>query len=80
MHLWVWTGLHIEVRTHSLGGLASTALEIPTCSGTFSDTDGGEARIEWTSACDEVVVIHVTSSNGYYGPGETYTLQVNQLP
>ncbi len=46
VHLWVWTGLHVEVRTHSLGGLASTALEIPTCSGTCSDTDGGESPIE----------------------------------
>ena len=80
VHLWVWTGLHLEVLTHSLGGWASTNLEIPTCSGTFYDTDGGEARIEWISACDEVVVMHVTSANGYYGPGETYTLQVNQLP
>ena len=80
VHLWVWTGLHLEVLTHSLGGWASTNLLIPTCSGTFYDTDGGEARIEWTSACDEVVVIHVTSANGYYGPGETYTLQANQLP
>jgi hypothetical protein len=80
VHLWVWTGLHIEVRTHSLGGLASTALEIPTCSGTFADTDGGQARVEWTSACDEVVVMRVGSANGFYGPGETYTLQVSQLP
>lgn len=79
-HLWVWTGLHLEVLTHSLGGWASTGLMVPTCSGTFYDTDGGEARIEWTSACNEVVVIHVTSANGYYGPGETYGLQVNQLP
>mgnify|MGYP001049923530 CR=1 FL=1 len=80
VHLWVWSGLHLQVRTHSLGGWASTNLEIPTCSGTFSDLDGGEAAIEWASACDEVVVIHVWSANGYYGPGETYTLEVNQLP
>lgn len=80
VHLWVWTGLHLEVVTADLGGNASTNLEVLTCSGTFYDTDGGEARIEWTAACDEVVVIHVTSANGYYGPGETYTLQVNQLP
>jgi hypothetical protein len=80
VHLWVWTGLHVEVRTHSLGGLASTALEIPTCSGTFSDTDGGESTVSWTSWCDEVVVMRIWSTNGYYGPGETYTLQVSQLP
>ena len=80
VHLWVWTGLHLGVLTHSLGGLASTALQIDTCTGTWSDTDGGEARIGWTSYCDEVVTIHIWSANGYYGPGETYTLQVNQLP
>ena len=80
VHLWVWTGLHVEVRTHSLGGLASTALEIPTCSGTWYDTDGGQSTITWTSQCDEVVVMRIWSSNGYYGPGETYTLQVSQLP
>jgi hypothetical protein len=80
VHLWVWTGLHLEVLTHSLGGLASTAIEIPTCSGTFSDTDGGTSRVSWVSACDEVVVMSVRSANGFYGPGETYALQVNQLP
>ena len=80
VHLWVWTGLHLEVLTHSLGGLASTAMEITTGSGTWYDTDGGEARIEWISACDEVVIIRLWSTNGYYGPGETYALQVNQLP
>lgn len=80
VYLWVWTGLHLEVLTHSLGGLASTNLEVPTCSGTFYDTDGGPARVEWVSACDELVVMRIPSSNGYYGPGETYTLQVNQLP
>lgn len=80
VHLWVWTGLHVQVRTHSLGGWASTNVEIPTCSGTFADTDGGEGIIEWTSVCDEVVVVTVRSANGYYGPGETYTLEVEQLP
>jgi hypothetical protein len=80
VHLWVWTGLHLEVLTTNLGGNASTNVEIPTCSGTFYDTDGGQATIEWVSACDEVVVLTVTSSNGSYGPGESYTLAVNQLP
>jgi hypothetical protein len=80
IHLWVWTGLHLEVLTHSLGGLASTAMEITTCTGTFSDTDGGQSRVSWLSVCDEVAVIHIWSTNGCYGPGETYTLQVNQLP
>jgi hypothetical protein len=80
VHLWVWSGLHVQVRTHSLGGWASTNLEIPTCSGTFSDMDGGEASVDWVSVCDEVVVLTITSSNGYYGPGETYTLEVSQLP
>jgi hypothetical protein len=80
VHLWVWTGLHLEVLTHSLGGLASTAVEITTCTGTFSDTDGGQSRVSWLSVCDEVAVIRIWSTNGYYGPGETYTLQVNQLP
>jgi hypothetical protein len=80
VHLWVWTGLHLEVLTHSLGGLASTGLQVDTCSGTWYDTDGGEATVAWTSQCDEVVIVHVWSTNGYYGPGETYTLQVNQLP
>jgi hypothetical protein len=80
VYLWVWTGLHLEVSTYSLGGLASTAVEILTCSGTLRDTDGGQTRIEWVSACSEVVVIRIGSNNGYYGPGETYTLQVNQLP
>jgi hypothetical protein len=54
VHLWVWTGLHVEVLTHSLGGLASTAMEIPTCSGTWNDTDGGQARAEWVSVCDVI--------------------------
>ncbi len=80
VHLWVWTGLHVEVRTHHLGGLASIAIEIPTCSGTWTDTDGGETAIAWTSSCDEVVVMRIWSANGYYGPGESYTLSVNQLP
>jgi len=80
VHLWVWTGLHLEVLTHSLGGLASTNLEILTCNGMLSDTDGGQARVEWLSNCDEVAIIRIFSGNGYYGPGETYTLQVNQLP
>jgi len=80
VHLWVWTGLHVEVLTHSLGGLASTTVEIPTCSDTWYDTDGGEATVAWTSHCDEVVVMTVGSANGFYGPSETYTLQVNQLP
>jgi hypothetical protein len=80
VHLWVWTGLHVEVRTHNLGGLASTAIEIPTCSGTWYDTDGGETVIDWVSYCDEVVVMRIWSENGYYGPGENYTLSVNQLP
>jgi len=80
VHLWVWSGLHLEVLTANLGGNASTNLEILTCSGTFYDTDGGQARIEYTSSCDEVVIITVTSNNGYYGSGESYTLAVNQLP
>jgi len=80
VHLWVWTGLHVEVLTHNLGGYASTNLEIPTCGGTLSDLDGGESRVEWTSLCDEVVVISIWSENGYYGPGETYILAANQLP
>ena len=80
VYLWVWTGLRLEVLTHSLTGWASTNLMIPTCSGTFYDTDGGETRVEWVSLCDEVLVMDVWSANGYYGPGETYTLQVNQLP
>lgn len=65
VHLWVWSGLHLQVHTHSLGGYASTNVEIPTCSGSLADTDGGTAFIEWTSQCEEVVVITVTSSNGY---------------
>ena len=80
VHLWVWTGLHVQVHTHSLGGWASTNLEIPTCSGTFSDVDGGETSVAWVSQCDEVVVVHVWSANGYFGPGESYTLEVVQLP
>ena len=80
VHLWVWSGLHLEVRTHSLGGWASTNVEVPTCSGTFSDLDGGEARLEWQSACDEVVAITVSSANGYFGPEETYVLEVEQRP
>jgi hypothetical protein len=80
VHLWVWPGLHVRVRTHSLGGYASTNIQVSTCSGTFSDTDGGEASVEWLSSCPEVVVIRVWSSNGYYGPGESYTLEVEQLP
>jgi len=80
VHLWVWSGLHVQVRTHSLGGWASTNMEISTCSGTLADVDGGEAIVDWVSVCDEVVVVTLTSGNGYYGPGETYTLEVSQLP
>ena len=80
VHLWVWSGLHLRVRTHSLGGWASTNLEVLTCSGTFADVDGGEAIVEWTSLCDEVVPLTVSSANGYYGPGETYVLEIEQLP
>jgi hypothetical protein len=80
VHLWVWNGLHVQVKTHDLGGLASTNVEVATCSGTFGDTDGGQATVEWTSACDEVAIITITSANGFYGPGESYTLSVNQLP
>jgi len=80
VHLWVWTGLHLSVSTHSLGGYASTNLQIPTCSGTYSDLDGGEAYVEWLSECNEVVVMSIWSHNGYYGPGESYTLSVSQLP
>ena len=80
VHLWVWSGLHVRVRTHTLGGWASTNLEISTCSGTLVDADGGEASIDWVSACDEVVVVTVTSANGYFGPGETYVLETEQLP
>jgi hypothetical protein len=80
MHLWVWEGLHLEVLTYGLGGLASTNLQIDTCSGTFSDTDGGESRVEWTSRCDEVIIARIWSANGFYGPDESYTLSVNQLP
>jgi hypothetical protein len=80
VHLWVWTGLHLEVLTTNLGGGASTSVEIPTCSGTFYDTDGGQACVDWVSACDEVVILTITSSNGAYGLGESYTLTVNQLP
>ena len=80
VHLWVWSGLHVAVSTHNLGGLASTNLEVPTCSGTFSDTDGGQASVDWVSNCDEVVVMSIWSDNGYYGPGETYILSASQLP
>ncbi|MBN1658945.1 MAG: hypothetical protein JXA93_11110, partial [Anaerolineae bacterium] len=80
VHLWVWTGLHVEVLATNLGGLASTNMEIVTCSGTLGDTDGGESRVEWISQCDEVAVIRIWTGSGYYGPGETYTLQANQLP
>ncbi len=80
VHLWVWTGLHLEVLTHSLGGLAPTALEIPTCGGTWRDTGGSEARVEWTSVCDEVVAVRIWSTNRYHGPGEAYTLSVSHLP
>jgi hypothetical protein len=80
VHLWVWSGLHLEVLINNLGGNASTNLEILTCSGTLYDTDGGEARLEWTSACDEVAILTITSANGYYGPSESYTLSANQLP
>ncbi len=79
VHLWVWTGLHVSVSTHSLGGYASTNLEIPTCGGTYADLDGGEAYVEWVSLC-EVVVMNIWSGNGYYGPGEGYVLSVSQLP
>ena len=80
VHLWVWSGLHLEVLTAGLGGNASTNVEIVTCTGTLYDADGGAGRIEWLSVCDEVAVVTVTSANGAYGPGKTYTLQVNQLP
>lgn len=80
VHLWVWTGLHVEVRVHSLGGLASTNMEILTYGGTRYDTDGGEITLSWTSGCDEVAVMRIWSANGYYGPGEAYTLQVTQIP
>lgn len=80
VHLWVWAGLHLEILTTDLGGLASTNLEVPTCSGTLYDTDGDEGRVELVSACNEVLVLRISSNNGFYGPGETYTLQVNQLP
>ncbi|MGD2205582.1 MAG: hypothetical protein PVH17_02275 [Anaerolineae bacterium] len=80
VHLWVWPGLHVRVRTHSLGGYASTNVQVPTCNGTYSDTDGGESSVEWVSSCPEVVVIHVWSGNGYFGPGESYVLEVEQLP
>jgi hypothetical protein len=80
VHLWVWTGLHVEVATTNLGGWASTAIQVPTCSGTYADTDGGESSVAWRSQCDEVVVIRIGSANGFYGPGERYTLVVNQLP
>lgn len=80
VHLWVWTGLHLQVHTHSLGGYASTNMEIATCDGTLSDSDGGQAFVEWVSSCDEVAIITLTSGNGYFGPGESYVLEVNQLP
>jgi hypothetical protein len=80
VHLWVWVGLHLSVETHSLGGYASTNVEIETCDGIKSDTDGGIAYLEWTSLCDEVAIVTVTSANGFYGPGEVYTLQISQLP
>ncbi len=80
VHLWVWAGLHLEVITANLGSSASTNVEIVTCGGTLHDTDGGQARIEWTSQCDEVAIVTVTSANGAYGPGESYTLTANQLP
>jgi len=80
VHLWVWSGLHLRVRTYDLGGWASTNLEIPTCSGTLADVDGGEAIVDWVAVCDEVVVLTITSANGYFGPGETYILQTEQLP
>jgi hypothetical protein len=55
-------------------------MEIEICDGTLVDTDGGEASISWTSSCDFVAIIRVWSTNGFYGPGETYTLSANQLP
>jgi hypothetical protein len=79
VHLWVWTGLHLEVLTHSLGGLASTAMEIETCDGTLVDSDGDQVSISWTSSCDFVAIIRIWSANGFYGPGETYTLSVQNL-
>ena len=79
IHLWVWTGLNVEVAAVYLGGNTSINMEIQTCGGTLYDTDGGEAYISWTSACDEVVIITVRSANGYFGPGETYTLRTTQL-
>jgi hypothetical protein len=80
VHLWVWAGLRLSVETHSLGGNASTSVEIQTCDGLKADTDGGTAYIQWTSLCDEVIIITITSANAYYGPGETYTLETKQLP
>jgi hypothetical protein len=55
-------------------------MEVVTCDGMWSDLDGGESRVEWSSQCTEVAVIRVFSENGAYDPGETYTLQVNPLP
>jgi hypothetical protein len=80
VHLWVWPGLHVRVRTYNLGGYASTDMQVPTCNGTHTDADGGEASAEWVSSCAEVVIVHVWSDNGYYGPGESYILEVEQLP
>jgi len=80
VHLWVWAGLHLSVETHSLGGNASTNVEIQACDGLKADTDGGTAYLAWISNCSEVVIVTVTSANGYFGPGETYILEVKQLP
>jgi len=80
VHLWVWAGLHVRVRTHTLGGWTSTNLEVSTCSGTLADANGGEATIDWVSACDEVVILNISSQNGYFGPGESYILQTEQIP
>lgn len=79
IHLWVWSGLSLEVAAIYLGDNASISMEIQTCGGTLYDTDGGEATISWTSNCEEVVIITVRSANGYYGPGETYILRATQL-
>ncbi len=80
VHLWVWAGLHLSVETLDLGGGTSTNVEIQACDGRWADADGGVAYVEWTSTCDTVAIVTVTSANGRFGPEETYTLQVRQLP
>ena len=83
IHLWVWTGLHVEILTHDLGPDADTYLEVLTAAGTYSDDNGNgglASRVEFTSTADEVVNIRVSSANGLYGPNATYGITVNQLP